>query len=362
MKTHNVQEDHDYSPAKANELLLPLEHVFKAGREVDTDLESRVPSYRAASFQQVRANTQYFHLSIGEEIEKLQDAGHKTLVDGMDQEQILMALDDREQWMAEWDSKDIHRHMLGSVDNQWDYATSPLFLVLPTNVESWDDSDPSTHQFSLYFMCHVEKRQGAKEGLPQHIHLSNHLGYRLSRPHEFLQEYGDYMLQVLRMVKHGYTDAAYEVPPLDSAKVLWICDPHVVGNQLSEQALGSLVDAAIAYLQKLSLSMWRVDPQLTCNQSAAIKAYLSIQNDGTGGNLHRSFINPERAVWMCREHTVNFTSSSPWTNCEKLFALTEETLTYNRRHSVSSWVPRLRQTDSGFFSSTRASRSIYPSS
>jgi len=65
-------------------------------------------------------------------------------------------------------------------------------------------------------MCDNQKEDGALEVLPQHVRLSNHPGYRIKRPYEFVQKYGDYILSLLQMIKHGYTDRFYDIPPLDT--------------------------------------------------------------------------------------------------------------------------------------------------
>lgn len=64
--------------------------------------------------------------------------------------------------------------------------------------------------------------------------------------------YSDQALQVLKMVKHGYSDASYNIPPLDTFEILWGCDINTTGSYLSQDNIQSLVDQAISYLLELS--------------------------------------------------------------------------------------------------------------
>lgn len=34
-----------------------------------------------------------------------------------------------------------------------DQPVSTLFVVLPSDLDSWDDNDPSIHHFRIYFLC-----------------------------------------------------------------------------------------------------------------------------------------------------------------------------------------------------------------
>lgn len=96
----------------------------------------------------------------------------------------------------------------GQQDLDWDYLNtchitlinesilneSPaprLFIVLPADLNTWDDLDQSTHSFRLYFLCDTTNKDGPQHDLPNHIHLSDHEGYTLERHLEFMQEYGD---------------------------------------------------------------------------------------------------------------------------------------------------------------------------
>ncbi|KAG0337552.1 hypothetical protein BG000_005265 [Podila horticola] len=126
--------------------------------------------------------------------------------------------------------------------------------------------------------------------------------------------YGDYVLRVLRMVKHGYNIGAYEIPPLDSARILWKCDPDVMGSHVTKVNIAYLVDKAITYLEEHSPPEWMMEPGLTRNQSAAIKEYLDVkQGENTEGNLHRHIEHDQRVTWRCKPHKQQYFDPKPLT-------------------------------------------------
>ncbi|KFH72233.1 hypothetical protein MVEG_02524 [Podila verticillata NRRL 6337] len=147
--------------------------------------------------------------------------------------------------MPEWDYRNICVNTLHETFSRTDYATSSLLLVLPSYLDAWDNSDSSTHQFRLHFLCDNMMRNNAQGNLPQHVYLSNHPGYGLKRPEEFFQKYGDYILRVLLMVKHGYSDEYYDILSLDTLKILRNCDANIVGSCLTMN-IEPLVDRAIS--------------------------------------------------------------------------------------------------------------------
>lgn len=162
-----------------------------------------------------------------------------------------------EKQVSGWNVRNTFYRMLGKAEIFWDFPTSLLFILLPSDLDSWDDSDTSTHLFRLHFLCHNYKEAGVREDMPQHVYLSNHPGYNLTEPQEFVQKYGDYVLRVLLMLKYGYSHGECEIPPLSTFNILWNCDMDIFDVQLTRKTLQPLVDKAIAHLQYLSLPKWK---------------------------------------------------------------------------------------------------------
>lgn len=147
----------------------------------------------------------------------------------------------------------------------------------------------------------------ALEDVPQHVHLSNHPGHNLKRPQEFFQIYGDYVLRVLQMIKRGYTSNEYDVPSLDNFKILWNCDPNLIGSHVSKDNIRSLVAKAIAYLQELSPPKWTSVLGLSRSQSAIINAYLDVQDgDSEESNLYRYIDSDQIVFWKCQAHAHQY--------------------------------------------------------
>lgn len=91
------------------------------------------------------------------DIEAIDRAKAEVQVDGMDRDQILHFLWESKQQVSDSDYKNTYWKMLHSTSN-WDFATPLLFILLPSNDDSWVDSDPSTHQLRLCFLFYFWAR------------------------------------------------------------------------------------------------------------------------------------------------------------------------------------------------------------
>ncbi|KAF9390106.1 hypothetical protein CPB97_009908, partial [Podila verticillata] len=288
-----------------------LEHLYETYMVLFERVRASVKGDRDEILPPV-ANARYFHVELLEELGRLDRDGVKALVHGLDHDQIRNKLGVCEHHVSDWEFWNACWNSLSRVTSRWDYATSRLFIVLPSDLDSWVDSDTSTHQFRLYFICENCKSEGDTGGLPQYVHLSSHSGYELKRQQEFFQVYGDYVLRVLEMVEYGHSNEAYEIPPLNTFKILWHYDTNITGSRISKDSIGPLIDKAIGYLQDLSLPEWKSRPWLTRSQSAAIKSYLDVQEgDNAEGNLHRCINNCQHVYWKCRAHSYRYSKYDP---------------------------------------------------
>ncbi|KFH73479.1 hypothetical protein MVEG_00695 [Podila verticillata NRRL 6337] len=199
--------------------------------------------------------------------------------------------------------------IMDTSDHSLEYPAPHLFLVLPSNLALWDDMDPATHTLRLYFMC--DSRSSAALS-PQHIHLMDHPGYDLDRPLEFFQQYGQYVLTLLNMVKHGYSRGPYSVPPLDTCAIL-NCHGAPVHHSLTRYNIGPLVDKAIAYISQLSFkkSLWKI--LLNPGETRRLGSFIHLKrNDGGFGGLYRVI---EKALsnhvhWRCSAHAAEHSDNS----------------------------------------------------
>ncbi|KAF9298899.1 hypothetical protein BGZ74_009188 [Mortierella antarctica] len=282
-----------------NQLSIPLKHLIDKCQYLVEHLETTANGDRI-TLRQTIANARYYHSMATKRLEILDQDRVRSLVDGRDRASLLKQLRELEQQMSIWEYRNTCRSMLHGKICRWEYATSSLFIVLPSSLRGWDDSDSKTHHFRLYFLCDIRKAESAPKDSPQYVHLSNHPGYTLDQPLEFLQTYGDYVLRMLRMIKHGYSDDTYEIPPLKTLKIFWNCDPHVFGKHLTQKTIQSLVDKALLYLIQLAPPKSIMEPGLTRHQSAAIRAYL--QEGGAVAGLHRCINHSQDVFWTCQHH------------------------------------------------------------
>ncbi|KFH63751.1 hypothetical protein MVEG_10444 [Podila verticillata NRRL 6337] len=91
------------------------------------------------------------------------------------------------------------------------------------------------------------------------------------------------------MIKHDYTNNNYDIPPLDTLKILWNCDSDIIDSHLAMD-IEPLINRAVSYFQDLSLPKWQERLRLTRDQSAVIKTYLDVQDgDSAESNLYQYF-------------------------------------------------------------------------
>ncbi|KAG0340651.1 hypothetical protein BG000_011429 [Podila horticola] len=266
-----------------------------------------VTDHITGRFRQVAANTRYYHSLLVDEIERLNQTGVKVVVDGKGQEQLLKKLRDFQQEATDREYRSTCYSMLFNKDNWWDYASSSFLIVLPVDLNTWDDSDSSTHKLRLHYLCDNWIEGSARKDLPQHVHLCNQPGYNIKRQQEFFQTYGDYVLRVLQMIKRGYSKHNYEIPPLETFKILWDCDPNVVGSHITNDTIGPLIDKAIVYLQEISPPKWKGKLGLTQIQSFMIKTHLDVQDsDHAESYLHRYLDKQQYVFWKCKAHAHQY--------------------------------------------------------
>ncbi|KAG0352070.1 hypothetical protein BG005_008445 [Podila minutissima] len=311
---HNPDES--YKVVKLGHQSLPtFESILEMCAHLYDRLEFAFETGRS-TYQQVAANARHHHVLLrkARAAEKLENAMAVTQDDGMSRKQILEKLGQREKRVPDWDHRNVCYNMLYRAQNKWEYATSKLFIVLPSSANSWDDLDPSTHHFRLHFLCDNRKSEGT-QNMPQHVHLANHAGYNLLEPQDFFKKYGNYVLRVLHMIKKGCNILLYEIPPMDPFKILWKCEPAVIGSHITTGTITDLVDKAISYLEEHSPPEWTMEPGLTRNQSAGIKDFLDVQpGHDTEGSLHRHIDSEQRVTWRCKMHQLQYFNHKPLTD------------------------------------------------
>lgn len=211
---------------------------------------------------------------------------------------------------------------LKSAHRQLEFAAPRLFLVLPHELEHWNEHDPATHRFRLYFLCDFNYRdassrhpQSASSTVsPQHIHLVDHRGYDLERAPEFFALYGAHALTMLELVQHGFTHDTFSVPHLESFQILESpggVTPPLTRHNLTRTNFQPLVHRAVAYLRQLlpasdRRQLWT--SWLSVSDTRAVRSFLSLGGASVYSHLDRGMgglcrmTHKSDALWLCQSH------------------------------------------------------------
>ncbi|KAG0279521.1 hypothetical protein BGZ95_000949 [Linnemannia exigua] len=149
-----------------------------------------------------------------------------------------------------------------------EYPIPRLFVILPDSYERWDPRGFLAERFRLYFLCecgdHCRTDPGTTTSSDQvtitaashispipvrdSIHLAKHEGYELSRPTEFFDRFGPYVLGMLRILKHCLAVATVVAPAvaLADSSVKDVMDGV---RSISESTMKS-VDMSIDFLEQ----------------------------------------------------------------------------------------------------------------
>ncbi|KAF9974158.1 hypothetical protein BGZ65_008881, partial [Modicella reniformis] len=174
-----------------------------------------------------------------------------------------------------------------------------------------------TKQFRLYFLCECgEHTIGTGRGnLPNRIHLAKHEGYDLDQPNAFFEQYGSYVLAIMKFLKYGATAAGVVVPPLALFKVVEGLDSIVKSLKITADGISTLVDETIKHIQELQGSTQAgVKPETGPTRLEDIEAlegadlrqlqlYLSGKDKGRVlGDLFRICTPEGHVKWVCIDH------------------------------------------------------------
>ncbi|KAG0281191.1 hypothetical protein BGZ96_001261 [Linnemannia gamsii] len=142
-----------------------------------------------------------------------------------------------------------------------EYPIPRLFVIMPEPVSKWDPTTLLVKKYRLHFLCECGEHQendlnqvATFNALPvrdipvkNRVHLTNHPGYGLSRPNEFFERYGPFVLGMLRILKHCLAVATIVTPAVSLAenRVKEIMDGV---RSISERTLQA-VETSIGFLE-----------------------------------------------------------------------------------------------------------------
>ncbi|CAO3571880.1 unnamed protein product [Mortierella alpina] len=140
------------------------------------------------------------------------------------------------------------------------------------------------NKFRLYFLCECgehTKSINRTTKIPHHIHLAKHERYEIARPSEFFEQYGAYVLTILKMLKYGVTVAGIVMPALSQ-----LITPEVLDDDV--KAVTEQVDGKEA-LEGADLR--KLDTFLKHKDSNKVL-----------GNLYRTVTDEGHVKWVCIDH------------------------------------------------------------
>ncbi|KAF9358517.1 hypothetical protein BGX34_008902 [Mortierella sp. NVP85] len=196
-----------------------------------------------------------------------------------------------------------------------EYPYPRLFVVLPKVLGSNKIHKSVSGQFRLYFLCECGAHTMPKGCTTSHqVHLANHQGYDITKPTEFFEKYGRYVLVQMYMIKYGIGVSGLVVTPFSRSNIMGRLDKTKVNLDYVHRNIEALVNDSIEFLQDLtrgwgdrtdtgSESM-RLDRMEVMEEGERrpLKWYLKRDADRGFGNLYRMVTPRGHVKWACKEH------------------------------------------------------------
>lgn len=124
-----------------------------------------------------------------------------------------------------------------------------LFLFLPSNLALWDDLDPTTHAFRLYFLCDCQY-EATEEECPTYVHVSDHPWYDIDQPLDFIRQFGRLSLIILEAAKAGCNGDRCCIPKLNFFQILRNFEGNAIQHGLTPSTMAQRVDKGIVYIRE----------------------------------------------------------------------------------------------------------------
>jgi hypothetical protein len=175
VKSYNVQLTMDQTPTataeqhikaeqghvpdlQLSQTALHLDHLLRSSKILSTNLQSSsMLQLRKGHFPKVAANGWYYYSKTLEELERLEGLGITVQADGMTKEQLCANVHHLQQELTLYEFENDCKNLLDFHEIEAYFPAPRLFLVLPADLDSWIDSDSTTHLFRLYFLCDISK-------------------------------------------------------------------------------------------------------------------------------------------------------------------------------------------------------------
>ncbi|KAG0312635.1 hypothetical protein BGZ97_010995 [Linnemannia gamsii] len=186
-----------------------------------------------------------------------------------------------------------------------EYPIPRLFIVLPQYPSGWDILEPFTDKYRLYFLCECGEHTnaaGSNSKIPHEIHLAKHEGYEIARPTEFFQQYGPYVLTMLKMLKFSVSVASVAVPAVAHLINADAIDQAGKGLKHLKDCIEPGVDQVIKPVENFAGQMENKEA-LEGADLRKLETFLK-HKDGNKvlGNLYRTVTDQGHVKWVCVDH------------------------------------------------------------
>ncbi|KAG0270940.1 hypothetical protein BGZ95_001341 [Linnemannia exigua] len=214
-----------------------------------------------------------------------------------------------------------------------EYTIPRFFVVLPESFDKWDPRSLMMGKYRLYFLCecdaHATERHGSS-GSPgssasssslRRVHLHNQKGYSFSRPNEFMERFGPYVLVMLRVLSYCLRAATIASPATGLINEA-VQDTMQGIEAIAKNTLENVVNGSISFLKRKLDEGGIAAPPLSSNTEESqlddpfqsvvglegadlrrLKTFLRHKDgDETLGNLYRTTTNEGHVKWVCLRH------------------------------------------------------------
>ncbi|KAG0342019.1 hypothetical protein BG000_007212 [Podila horticola] len=303
-RTYAVVLNSDLNRDEDQSDLFEIRNAYREYRDLHNTLDWCSKSKDRDYFLRVLANIEYLHQGLTQQLEVYNGSS-----DSQEVQKLRDDLRRYQQYTTQVEFTSECYALLRNPTQPLELSAPRLFIVLP-DLTTWEDSDPATHRFRLYFLCDfkfdkMSTNSTAEE--TQSIHFSHHEGYNLDleQTAKFFQQYGHYALTVLRMVKDGFSDYQYNIPKLETIPGLNSIR-SATGQPFIKTYIEACVNKAITYLQNHSTKQRRLAPWLNARNTQRLGTFLHHQTDSDKkvGGLHLSIQNSS-ARWLCKYHAYS---------------------------------------------------------
>ncbi|KAF9932720.1 hypothetical protein BGZ67_004596 [Mortierella alpina] len=180
----------------------------------------------------------------------------------------------------------------------------------------WDILEPFTDKYRLYFLCECgdhTKKAGSNSNIPHKVHFAKHEGYEITRPTEFFQHYGPYVLTILKMLKFGVSVASVAVPAVTHLINADALDHVGKGLQHLKDCIEPGMDQVICKIEKNSVDEGEAVESFTDqmeNKEALegadlrkLETFLKDKDENKVlGNVYRTVTVEGHVKWVCMDH------------------------------------------------------------